>query len=75
MTTIFLLKWDARSPKKQKHAWCNWLEKKKTEFPTDMHAQCKLSEEKGKFCFFSSFSKNALKRQMIICPLESGDKI
>ena len=23
--------------------------KKKTEFPTEMHAQCKLSEEKGKF--------------------------
>ena len=27
------------------------LTKKKIEFPTVMHAQCKLSEEGGKFCF------------------------
>ena len=26
-----------------------------------MHAQCKLSEEKGKFCFLRAFSKNDLK--------------
>ena len=52
-----------------KNKTCNGaasLKKKKTEFPTDMHAQCKLSGEKGKFCFLRAFSKNVLKRQMII---------
>ena len=51
------------------------LKKKKTEFPTDMHAQCKLSGEKGKFCFLRAFSKNVLKRQIIIFHLASGDKM
>ena len=51
------------------------LKKKKTEFPTDMHAQCKLSGEKGKFCFLRAFSKNVLKRQIIIFHLASGNKM
>ena len=51
------------------------LEKKKTEFPTDMHAQCKLSGEKGKFCFLRAFSKNVLKRQIIIFHLACGDRM
>ena len=29
----------------------------KEQNPTDMHAQCMLSEEKGKFCFKGIFSK------------------
>merc|ERR1712102_150163 len=37
-----------------------------------MHAQCKLSGEKGKFCFLRAFSKNVLKRQMIIFHLASA---
>ena len=51
------------------------LKKKKTEFPTDMHAQCKLSGEKGKFCFLRAFSKNVLKRQIIIFHLASSNKM
>merc|ERR1712026_431069 len=51
------------------------LKKKKTEFPTDMHAQCKLSGEKGKFCFLRAFSKNVLKRQIVIFHLASGNKM
>ena len=40
-----------------------------------MHAQCNLSEEKGKFCFLRAFSKNVLKRQIIIFHLASGNKL
>ena len=40
-----------------------------------MHAQCKLSGEKGKFCFLRAFSKNVLKRQIIIFHLASGNKM
>ena len=61
-----------------KNKTCNGaasLKKKKTEFPTDMHAQCKLSGEKGKFCFLRAFSKNVLKRQIIIFHLASGNKM
>ena len=49
--TIFLLKRGARDLKKQNMHGAASLKKKKTEFPTDMHAQCKLRGEKGKFCF------------------------
>ena len=74
--TIFLLKRGARDLKKQNIHGAASLKKRKTEFPTDMHAQCKLSGEKGKFCFFlSKFSKNVLKRQLIIFQLASGNKM
>ena len=73
--TIFLLKPEARGLKKQNmHGAASWG-KKKTGFPTDMHAQCKLSVEKGKFCFLRAFSKNVLKRQIIIFHLASGNKM
>ena len=74
-STIFLLKRGARDLKKQNMHGAASLKKKKTEFPTDMHAQCKLSGEKGKFCFLRAFSKNVLKRQFIIFYLASGDKM
>jgi len=51
------------------------LKKKKTEFPTDMHAQCKLSGGKGNFFFLRAFSKNVLQRQIIIFHLASGNKM
>ena len=73
--TIFLLKRGARDLKKQNMHGAASLKKKKTEFPTDMHAQCKLSGEKGKFCFLRAFSKNVLKRQIIIFHLASGNKM
>ena len=75
MSTIFLLKREARAPKKQNMRGAASLKKKKTELPTDMHAQCNLSEEKGKFCFLRAFSKNVLKRQIIIFHLASGNKM
>jgi len=49
--TIFLLKQEVRGPKKYKICMVQVAWKKKTELPTYMHAQCKLSEEKGKFGF------------------------
>ena len=52
MVNIYLLKGGARDLKKQNMHGAASLKKRKTEFPTDMHAQCKLSREKGKFCFF-----------------------
>ena len=72
-TTIFLLKRGVRDLKKQNMHGAASLEKKKTEFPTDMYAQCKLSGENGKF--LRAFPKNVLKRQIIIFHLASGDKM
>ena len=52
LDTICLPQRGARDLKKQNMHGAASLKKKKTEFPTNMHAQCKLSGEKGKFCFF-----------------------
>ena len=69
--TVFLLKRKARGPKKQNMHGAASLKKKRTEFPLI----CKLSGKKGKFCFLRAFSKNVLKRQIIIFHLASGNKM
>ena len=63
---FLLLKWKEWDRKnKTCLAWCCKLGKKKTELTTNLHAQCMLNEERGRFCFLRAISKKAPKRQII----------